>query len=330
MKKYKNIFVLLLLLLLLVFLLNSCWKNKINNMSVKIEQQKFLSSWLATDTWKTSIDLNLVLEWWPSKDGIPSIDNPKFYNILDAEKNLDFLDNESIWIAVHIWGEAKFYPYNILVWHEIVNDSMWWKDIAITFCPLCWSAVVYNRNVDWKKIRFGVSGKLYESNLLMYDDLTESLWSQSMWEAVVWKALWKKLKYIKSDVMNFWNFKKNYIDWEILTDDTWVRRNYSQIPYWNYTENDDLYFSVKNSDERFHAKEMFYIVNNQGQSVAFKFSDLKEQKKAEIAIWRNKYTASFDSWIIDVSVNWKELAWYYEMWFSWATHNRGSKNVWKS
>ena len=301
----------------------------LNKEGVREWSQKFKSSWLKTNTDKTSINLDLILGWGPAKDWIPAIDEPKFYSIEEAEKNLDFLSDASTWIAVNIGWEAKFYPYNILVWHEIVNDSVWWKNIAVTFCPLCGSAVVYNRDVDWEKIRFGVSGKLYESNLLMYDDKTESLWSQSIWEALVWEKLWKKLEYIKSDLMSFGDFKKNYNSWKVLTDDTWASRDYSQIPYGDYTSSDDLYFPVQNSDERFQTKEMFYIVNSGGESVAFKFSDLREQKKAELNIWENKYTAVFDKWIVAVWVNWKELAWYYEMWFSWATHNKGSKNVWK-
>ncbi len=298
--------------------------------SLQIENQKFIWSGLKTDTSKTSINLDLVLSWWPAKDWIPAIDKPEFYSIADAEENLDFLESDSTWIAVNIWGEAKFYPYNILVWHEIVNDSVWGKNIAVTFCPLCGSAVVYNRDIDWEKIRFWVSGKLYESNLLMYDDVTESLWSQSLWEAVIWEKLWAKLEYIKSDLMSFWDFKKNYSNWKVLTDDTGTSRDYSQIPYGDYTSNDDVYFPVQNSDERFHAKEMFYIVNNSWESVAFKLSDLREQKKVELIIWKNKYIASFEKWIVDVKVNSKDLPWYYEMWFSWATHNKGSKNVWKS
>ena len=291
--------------------------------------QIFKSSGLLTNTDKTSIDLDLVLGGWPEKDWIPSIDNPEFYSIKDAEEKLDFLNNWSTWIAVEINWEAKFYPYNILVWHEIVNDNLWGENIAVTFCPLCGSAIVYNRNVDLKKIRFGVSWKLYESNLLMYDDVTESLWSQSLWEALVWEKLWKKLEYIQSDLMSFEEFKNNYSSWKILTDNTGARRNYSQIPYGNYTETDDLYFPVVNSDKRFQAKEMFYIVNNNGESVAFKFIDLREQKKAEITIWENNYSASFENGIVTVSVNWKDLAWYYEMWFSWATHNKWSKNIWE-
>ena len=291
--------------------------------------QKFKFSWLQTNTDKTSIDLDLVLGWWPAKDWIPSIDRPEFYSIEEAEEKLDFLNNRSTWIAVEIGGEARFYPYNILVWHEIVNDTLGWKDIAVTFCPLCGSAVVYNRDVDGEKIRFGVSGKLYESNLLMYDDVTESLWSQSIWEALVWEKLWNKLEYIQSNLMSFEEFKNNYSSWKILTDNTGARRNYSQIPYGDYTEIDDLYFPVTNSDERFQAKEMFYIVNNSWESVAFKFDDLREEKKAELAIWENSYSASFENWILEVDVNWKKLAWYYEMWFSWVTHNKWSKNVWK-
>ncbi len=291
--------------------------------------QKFKRSWLLTNTDKTSIDLNLVLGWWPAKDWIQSIDEPEFYSILEAQKKLNFLNNESTWIAVEINGEARFYPYNILVWHEIVNDSFGWKDIAVTFCPLCGSAIVYNRNIDWEKIRFWVSGKLYESNLLMYDDVTESLWSQSIWEAVVWERTWKKLEYVTSNLMSFSEFEQNYSDWKVLTDDTWASRDYSRIPYGNYTESDDLYFPVTNSDESFQAKEMFYIVNNEKESVAFLFKDLREQKKAELTIWENNYTASFENWIVDTRLNGESLAWYYEMWFSWATHNEWSKNVWK-
>ncbi len=337
----KNYIGLILVMSFGFFLISCEWEYQSNDREVKrkiIEDldettiefsQKFKSSWLLTNTDKTSIDLDLVLGWWPAKDWIPAIDGPEFYSIEEAEEKLDFLNSESTWIAININWEAKFYPYNILVWHEIVNDSIWDKNIAVTFCPLCGSAIVYNRDVDWEKIRFGVSGKLYESNLLMYDDETESLWSQSIWEAIVWEKLWTKLEYIKSDLMSFADFKNNYKAWKVLSDDTWANRNYSQIPYWDYTESDDLYFPVENSDERFQAKEMFYIVNNTWESIAFKFSDLREQKKAEITVWENNYSASFENWIVDVKVNWESLAWYYEMWFSWATHNKGSKNVWK-
>lgn len=299
-------------------------------LSTTKKDQKFMNSGLLTDTSKTSIDLNLVLGWWPSKDGIPAINNPKFYSISEAEEKLDFLNIESTGIAVEINGEAKFYPYNILVWHEIVNDSVWWKDISVTFCPLCGSAIVYDRNIDWETLRFGVSGKLYQSNLLMYDDSTESLWSQSIWKAVVWEKTWKELEYIQSNLLTFGDFKKNYTAWLILTDDTGAIRDYTQIPYWDYTENNDLYFPVENSDESFSPKEMFYIVNNKKDSLAFLLSDLRTQKQAVLTVWNDLYTASFKDGIIEVELAWELLPGYYEMWFSWATHNTWNKNIWKA
>jgi hypothetical protein len=243
---------------------------------------------------------------------------------------MDFLSNKSQWISVELNWEAKFYPYEIIVWHEIVNDEIWNKKIAITFCPLCWSAIVYDRMVENKELSFGVSWLLYNSNLLMYDDETESLWSQSLWEAVVWKYLGVELKYIKSNLITFKEFKNNYKNWKVLSSETGFSRSYGNIPYWNYTENDELYFPVKNSDIRFSKKEIFYIINDNNESIAFKLSDLREKGVWEIKIWDTKYVAKFSDWIIDVKSENKILNWYYEMWFSWIDHNKNSKNVWFS
>jgi hypothetical protein len=119
--------------------------------------------------------LTLIYDGGPGKDGIPTISDPQFLS-LDAAKT-----KPSEWgVLVSIKDKHRFYPYNILVWHEIVNDSMAGKEYAVTFCPLCGSAIVFDRKVGGEILHFGISGKLYESNLLMYDDKTESLWSQAM------------------------------------------------------------------------------------------------------------------------------------------------------
>ena len=163
----------------------------------------------------------------------------------------------------------------------------------------------------------------------MYDDKTESLWSQSLWESVVWEKLWTKLELIKSNLLSFWEFENKYKNWKILSDDTWFSRNYWVVPYWDYNENDKLYFPVKNSDIRFPKKEIFYIVNDWNNSIAFLLKDLREEKKWEIKVWNNIYKASFKDWIVDVKLENTILKWYYEMWFSWVNHNVGNKNVWE-
>jgi len=291
----------------------------------------FKSDRLKTDTSKKSISLDDVLDWWPGKDWIPSIDNPKFLDINSAEKDLSFLNDSSEWLSIQIWNVARFYPYNILVWHEIVNDTIDDKSFSVTFCPLCWSWIAYNRVIEWQEVNFGVSWKLFESNLLMYDDLTESLWSQSIWEAVVWEKTWTKLEFIKSDLLTFKQFKTIYPNWEVLSDKTWSFRNYNNVPYWDYDSisNTDLYFPVSNEDLRILPKEIMYAINNNWETLVFLLKDLVSEKQAEFKMWNNLYKAEYNNWLVDVTLDWKIIPGYYEMWFSWVNHNEGSGNVWR-
>jgi hypothetical protein len=294
---------------------------------IKIEQ-KLSHFWLKTDTNNINIEFDDILSGWPGKDGIPSINKPKFVNVEKALEKLKFLKLKSNWISVEINDEAKFYPYEILVWHEIVNDSIWEKNISVTFCPLCWSAIVYDRNINWKKLEFWVSGLLYESNLLMYDKKTESLWSQSLWKSVAGKFAWIELDLIKSNLMTFDEFKKKYPNWKILSDDTWFLRDYWNIPYWDYNNNDDIYFPIKNEDLRFFKKEIFYIVNYNWKSLAFLLKDLRKKWSWKLKVWENIFEATFKGWIVNIKLKDEVLKWYYEMWFSWINHNVWNKNVW--
>src|SRR6056297_2014046 len=122
-----------------------------------------LQSGLNVDFSQASIDLSKILNGGPGKDGIPALTNPDFVTIDESRIN----DDTQI-IVVQNGDEVKFYPYSILVWHEIVNDDVNGKPLAITFCPLCGSAIVFDRELDNMVVDFGVSGFLYESNMLMY------------------------------------------------------------------------------------------------------------------------------------------------------------------
>lgn len=294
-----------------------------------VTEQKFLSEWLMTDTSKTSIDLNLVLNGWPGKDGIPAIDSPDFLSQDKAEKQMPYLLDNSQWIVLNFDEEARYYSYDVLVWHEIVNDEIWDKKVSVTFCPLCGSAIVYDRNVNGREVNFWVSGRLYNSNLLMYDDYDETLWSQSLWEAVVWGQLGTKLDLVKSHLMTYEEFQKAFPEGIVLSDNTWYSRSYWRIPYGDYDTSDNLYFPVENSwDDMFHSKTLFYIVNYKDDSVAFAWNDLREEWEATISVGDDVYTATFDEWLADVKRNWEILPWYYEMWFSWRSHNTLNKNIW--
>ena len=153
-------------------------------------EQAFIRDGLKTNSAIRSIDLKLVLGGGPGKDGIPSIDSPTFTNIANADSTIT---DETLGLYVKAGGVEKFYPYNVLVWHEIVNDVVGGTPLVVTFCPLCGSAIVFDATYDGEAHDFGVSGKLYDSNLLMYDRDTESLWSQIIGEAVVGDETGKKL-----------------------------------------------------------------------------------------------------------------------------------------
>jgi hypothetical protein len=115
-----------------------------------------------------------IVSGGPPADGIPSIDKPKFVQVQKAE---EFLEDSDLVVGLNIDGEVRAYPLQILVWHEIVNDKVGGVPIAVTYCPLCFTNQVFNRTMNGGQIlEFGTSGKLYNSNLIMYDRTTKSLW----------------------------------------------------------------------------------------------------------------------------------------------------------
>lgn len=318
----------LFLIVLAIGFLTFCEPKKINS-NTKTNQfsptetirRKFKG--LKTNLNKRSIDLDLILEGGPGKNGIPAINYPKFISI-DKTK----LKDEGLGVLVSIKGEQRYYPYNILVWHEIVNDSFGGMDLAITFCPLCGSAAAFDRQVKGKTLRFGVSGKLYESNLLMYDAKTESLWSQSRGEAVVGDYTGTKLELVKIQVIQFGELKSKYSQAKILSEKTGYIRDYSLYPYGDYESSEDLYFPVSVQDKRFPAKEMMYVFHVNDKYVAFPVKDLGSERIDKV-IEGITCSVEKEGGEINVYVDGKIVPGYFEMWFSWATHHQKNGIVWK-
>ncbi|MBT7754890.1 MAG: DUF3179 domain-containing protein, partial [Candidatus Magasanikbacteria bacterium] len=193
-----------------------------------------------------SIDLNAILDGGPGKDGIPALTNPKTVSLDDVDTKEDILG-----ILVEINDEKKYYPYNVLVWHEIINDTLGGKEIAVTFCPLCGSAIVFDRDVEGEILDFGVSGKLFESNLLMYDTQTDSLWSQAKGEAVVGEKTDTKLTRIPFQLLSFKQIREKEENLDVVSTDTGFKRDYSVYPYGDYEENDSMVFPVSVNDKRY-------------------------------------------------------------------------------
>jgi len=290
-------------------------------------ERAFLSDDLATNTSISSIDLDEIIGGGPGKDGIPALSNPSFTSVDDAGPNIT--DNVN-GIVVKVNSEVRYYPYNILVWHEIVNDIIQGQSIVISFCPLCGSAVVFDPTIDGEVLTFGVSGKLYESNLLMYDNKTESLWSQILGEAVVGDFTEKKLELKTFQIFTFGELKVRYPDAKILSEDTGFNRDYSFYPYGDYDTNERIFYPVSVDDKRLPAKEIMYIVNVDEKSVAFVQKDLREIGIVELTVDSVDIKAEVeDDKIFVKRLDTDEvIPGYFAMWFSWATHHQEDGVVW--
>jgi hypothetical protein len=176
----------------------------------------------------------------PPRDGIPAIDRPQFIPAARA----DFLRDEDIVISLSAQGRARAYPLRILVWHEIVNDEFGGQAVAVTYCPLCGTAMVFDRSIGGRTLSFGVSGLLYQSDVLMYDRQTESLWSQLKMQAVSGPLVETQLPWLPSEHLTWAAWRQKYPEAEVLSTNTGHRRDYTQQPYRGYEQTPQTIFPV--------------------------------------------------------------------------------------
>ncbi|MEX0878095.1 MAG: DUF3179 domain-containing protein, partial [Candidatus Spechtbacterales bacterium] len=240
---------------------------------INIDSREFM----ITDDTMHSIPLDEILSGGPPKDGIPSIDEPKFISTSEAD---EFLKDDEIGLGLFYKDEARFYPFQVMVWHEIVNDKIQGEPILVTYCPLCFTGIVFESKVNGEAQEFGVSGKLWKSNLLMYnrtgDPNTESLWSQVLGEAVVGPETGTKLKIIPSDIVRYSDWKNKYRDTKVLSRDTGHSRSYGRDPYGGYYTSDSFIFNPGFEDERLHPKEFVVGIEVDGKFKAYKADVVKE------------------------------------------------------
>ena len=220
---------------------------------------------------KYIVDPNKIRGGGPPKDGIPSIDNPKYVSVEEADKWIQ--DNELV-LAIVYKGVKRVYPLQILVWHEIVNDKISGDPILITYCPLCGSGIAYERIINGQEVEFGTSGKLYNSNLVMYDRLTDTYWTQIEGLAIIGELTGQKLKAISIDTVVWRDWKANHPNSEVLSQKTGYNRAYGTDPYGNYYEDSFLIFPVENQDNRIHAKTVVFGIEVNGEYKAYKEDDL--------------------------------------------------------
>ncbi len=232
-----------------------------------------------TSSWKTNwgrhtIDYEELLSGGPPRDGIPSIDEPTFVDPSTAGEWL--ADNEPV-IALEIGGEARAYPLQILTWHEIVNDTVAGVPVLVTFCPLCNSALVFDRRHNNEVLEFGTSGLLRNSDLVMYDRSTESLWQQFTGEAIAGDLAGEQLTFLPSSLVGFGDFHKAYPDGVVLSRETGFSRSYGSNPYAGYdsVENSPFLFDGE-LDDRLLPMARVVTVAIDDQSIAYPLQILSE------------------------------------------------------
>ncbi len=226
---------------------------------------------MITNGLKHIVPLDKIKSGGPPKDGIPSIDNPKFVPVSESQ----FVPDTTFVIGLDINGEKRAYPLFIMVWHEIVNDSVGGVPVAVTYCPLCFTNQVFERVIDGKEVEFGTSGKLYNSNLVMYDRLTDSYWSQALGVAITGELTGYELKRIPFDVISWADWKTLYPETLVLTTETGHIRSYGVDPYGDYYTDPRILFPVEHEDDRMHPKELILGFHEDDAFKAYKQDDVE-------------------------------------------------------
>lgn len=243
--------------------------------TVPAQLQPMAARW-DTDFSKTTIDLDELLVGIPApdpRDLIPPIDDPSFAPVAET----DWIDDREPGMLLEMGDEARFYPLSVLTRHEIVNDTIGGIPVAVTYCPLCNTAVTFDRRVGESMLRFGVSGLLRNSDLVMWDDLTESLWQQITAEAIVGELAGEQLDVVPSAIVRWADFKQAHPGGEALTADQGFGFVYGANPYEFYSSQDRPYgFFQGEIDDRLPALERVVGVTLESGDKAYPFSVLHD------------------------------------------------------
>jgi hypothetical protein len=242
------------------------------------------------------VDPDAVRSGGPPPDGIPAIDDPTFVRA----STVTFLEDDEPVLAIEVDGEARAYPIQIMTWHEIVNDTIAGRPVTVSYCPLCNSAIAYDRRLGDRVLDFGTSGLLYQSALVMYDRQTESLWSHFTGEAVIGTLTGEQLDLIPMSTVSWSDWLEANPDGLVLSRDTGHDRNYGQNPYPGYDDVDTPPFAFEGeTDGRLAAKERVVGIRQGGDAVAIRSEELFDRRVVDVdvggtplLVWLERGTAS--------------------------------------
>ncbi len=252
----------------------------------------------------------------PPRDGIAAINKPVFIQSTDAS----LAANEAV-IGVHLSGISKAYPIRILNRHEVVNDFFGSAGVVVSFCPLCGSGVVFLVPQGKKVSTFGVSGLLYNSDVLLYDRQTESLWSQLMLKAISGQRRGEELTLLAATHTSWAEWQKRYPDSLLLSEASVPHVSYAYDPYASYKNSDQLWFPVKQKSNAYKAKERVLGLSINGVDKAYPYSELaKSTSEFEDTVGGQKILivwsdAGKSAYVLDMEG--RQLATVTAYWFAW-------------
>jgi len=226
--------------------------------------------WPETDFCQHTVDYGEVLGLLRA-DQIPPIDVPSFEPVADADARI--ADQEPVMVYVEN-GDARAYPLAIMTWHEIVNDTVGGRAVAVTYCPLCNAGIVFDRVVDGQELTFGTTGNLRNSDLVMWDRQTQSWWQQFTGEGIVGEMAGTQLEFLPSSISSWGEFKEAYPDGQALLPG--AIRDYGRNPYVGYDTDENPFAFVGEIDPRLSAVERVLGVTMGGEAVAYPFETLAE------------------------------------------------------
>ncbi len=229
-----------------------------------------------TDFFRHSVPLDEFRSGGPPRDGIPPIDHPKLETVVQADA---WLDPREPVLSLTVGGESRAYPLQILTWHEIVNDQVGGTPVSVTYCPLCNTAIAFDRRVDGRLLDFGTTGNLRHSDLVMWDRQTESWWQQATGEAIVGELTGQRLEMLAAHLVSWREFRDQFPAARVLSRETGFERDYGRNPYVGYDGSDQTPFLLAGTaDSRLAPMERVVAVSLNGEDAAYPFSALLERR----------------------------------------------------
>jgi thiol-disulfide isomerase/thioredoxin len=263
------------------------------------------ASQFKTDFGRHSVPYTEILSGGPPKDGIPAIDRPQYTTLDEAD---EWLKPQEPVISLEIDGQARAYPIQVLMWHEIANDVLGRVPVAVTFCPLCNTAIVFDRRLDGQVLDFGTTGRLRYSNLVMYDRQSETWWQQATGEGIAGEHTGQQLAFLPAAIVSWQEFQESRPDGDVLSRETGHARSYGRNPYSGYDDvnRDPFLYTGPETPDKLPPMARVATVDLGGEAVAYPYSLLQDAQVINdtvdespiVVLWQPGTASALDAGVV--------------------------------